>query len=136
MGFTPQNPNTFEPVANVTLTTDDSKVATSTIQKNVITPEEYMIQDFIEVPSASLRQLSEILNEAEGIKRPKSEILLGVSTCCIGGVLSALCSKIELNSTLGIIMYIVLPIIAVGTLVAYFLIEITNLAILKIWLNK
>lgn len=120
MDFTPENQNTFESVANVTLVTEDSPKSISTITKSVITPKEYLTEEFIEVRSESLIQIYEILNETQKSKWPAGEILLGISTCCIGGTISALCSSIELDTNLGITMYILLPVIAVGTFVSYF----------------
>ena len=120
MEFTPDNQNTFESVANITLVTEDSPKTISTITKSVITPKEYLTEEFIEVRSEALIQIYELLNDTEKSKWPTGEILLGISTCCIGGTISALCSSIALNTGLGIAMYILLPVMAVGTLVSYF----------------
>lgn len=113
----------FETVADLTLTPEQSQQATSTIIKSVITPKEYLIEEFIEIRKGSLDEIENILQEIQTEKWPLGEILLSIASLCIGSSISALCSNVKLDSSLGKLMYILLPIIGVSCLISYFFIR-------------
>jgi hypothetical protein len=58
----------------------------------------------------------------EEIRNPRftwGELLLGIATSCAGAIAGALTTDIKLDSLKGIGFYVVLPMVAVGTFVAY-----------------
>lgn len=54
---------------------------------------------------------------------PPAEILLGISTLSAGAALSAVISGVQLGSGLGFIFFVVLPMVAVGSGVAYWMLR-------------
>jgi len=76
--------------------------------------------DFIvQIRASVLRRNRTKLTRLRNLKFSYGEVLLGTSTLLLGASLSGLASKVELNSILGIIFYLIFPLISIGTAVAY-----------------
>lgn len=115
--FDPIDINSQEPVANITSTSLNE--VTTTLEYEVKIPEEYLNDFMIKIYASDLRKARKILEEAKKSRFPIHEILLGISTTCLGCFLGALCSNIALTSVLGKVVYIIIPMAAVGSFIAY-----------------
>lgn len=104
---------------------------TTNYQYDVKRPAEYQNDFIIEVKASQIRRIKEKIANVSESKYPIHEILLGVSSVSIGAFLSALISGVKLDSCLGIIMYLICPVIASGTGVAYFFTRYMNLTTIK-----
>lgn len=123
--------NTFEPidtttnctVADVSINDTNIGSATTTLTYSIRQPEEYVNDFMVSLRASEIRKVRKYCEDAKKSEFPWSEILLAISTTCIGCFLGALTSNIELNSLKGIIMYVVSLVIASGTFVAYLFIR-------------
>ncbi|NLC13252.1 MAG: hypothetical protein GX768_04320 [Chloroflexi bacterium] len=71
------------------------------------------------VRASVLKRCRERLKEVATQSFPFSELLLGISTLFAGAALSALVSGVNLGSWRGVLFFVILPMVAVGTGVAY-----------------
>jgi len=58
----------------------------------------------------------------EEVRNPRftwGELFFGIATSCAGAIAGALTADIQLDSPKGIVFYVILPMFAVGTFVAY-----------------
>ena len=65
----------------------------------------------------------------EKIENPRftwGELLLGIATLAAGAIAGALTTDIQLNSPKGIVFYVLLPMVAVGSFVAYLFCRTTS----------
>jgi hypothetical protein len=123
--------NTFEPidtttnftVANISIDNASIGSATTTLTYPIKQPEEYVNDFMISLRASEIRKVRKYCDDAKTGKFPWHELLLAISTTCIGCFLGALTSSVELNSLKGIIMYIVSAVIASGSFVAYLFIR-------------
>lgn len=105
-----------EPVADIVLTENENGIV-QTEQLPVI-PKINTKNDFVRPIKRS--DISKIYKELQNIKQNKikwDEISLGITTLGLGATLSALLSGLSLTDNLGILFYIVVPLISMGTLI-------------------
>jgi hypothetical protein len=82
----------------------------------------------IQVWASSLHRNRRRLQKIEERSFPWGEVLLSVSTFAAGAIASALTTSITLNSLSGIIFFVILPMVAVGSFVAYLFNRTTSLS--------
>lgn len=71
------------------------------------------------VRASILKQCRTRLQSIADERFPFAEILLGVSTLAAGGALSAIVSNVQIASWQGTLFFVLLPVVAVGSGVAY-----------------
>jgi hypothetical protein len=95
-------------------------------------PEEDINDFLIEVRASKLRNIRKKVSQLTNPKFPWYELLLGVSTTALGAFFSGLLSDITLDSSQGIIVFIICPLISVGAGVGYFFKRYVDLKIPKL----
>lgn len=110
--------NWTEPVANIS-TSNTPNDLVSTYEYEVKIPDEYRNDFIIQIKASDLRKARKVLLQAKGNRFPLSELLLGLSTTAFGCLFGALCSGVQLDTPLGVVMYCIVPVIAIGAFVAY-----------------
>ena len=71
------------------------------------------------VEASKLHKCRRKLQSITEVSFPIAEVLLGVATLCAGASLGALTTDIKLDSSKGMIFFILLPVVAVGCTVAF-----------------
>lgn len=117
--FVPIETASSLPVADATLSTN-SKIVTTNYEYPVKQAEEDKNDFIVEVKASKLRKVRSKLELLANERFPLYECLLGIASAFLGAFLSGLASDMVLNSSKGIIIFIVCPIVATGTGVAYF----------------
>lgn len=117
--FEPIDTTTNSTVASVSISDTDNEEVTTTQTYQIRQPEEYKNEFFVNLRSSDIRKVRNLCENAKISKYPYHELLLGISTTFLGGLLGGLASNIELTSLLGIILYIVSPVISTSSFVAY-----------------
>lgn len=105
-----------KPTADIKLKQDESGI-TQTESFPVI-PKNNDVNDFIR--PVKMSDLKKIFNQAKAIKTNEfqwDELAISISSLGFGGTLSALSSGVKLDSTLGIIFYILFPIVSFASAV-------------------
>lgn len=82
-------------------------------------PEEDFNDFQVGVRASLLKRCRERLRAVTKEPFPLPELLLGVSTLTIGATLSAVISGVSLNSWRGVLFFVTMPAVAVGSGVAY-----------------
>ena len=97
--FEPLDTTTNCTVANVTISDSTlSGNATTTLMYPIKQPEEYVNDFMINLRASDIRKVRKYCEDAKKSSFPWSELLLAISTTCIGCFLGALASNVELNS--------------------------------------
>jgi hypothetical protein len=86
-------------------------------------PEEERNDFGVEVRASILRKCRFRLSQFKDAKFPWTEVLLSIATTCIGAILSALVAGIQIVSPQGIVSYVILPCVAIGTFITSILIR-------------
>lgn len=115
--FEPIDTTTNSTVASVSISEGDEVTTTQTFE--IRQPEEYKNEFYVNLRSSDIRKVRDICGNAKKSNFPFHELSLGISTTLLGGFLGALASGIELYSFLGIILYIICPVIGSSTFIAY-----------------
>lgn len=89
---------------------------------------DYMVP----IKISSLRRFKQKLEQIKDSKFQLDELFLAVSTLLLGSSISALASKVSIDTTLGIWLLVVFPIIGFSSLVATIMLKIMNHRIKKI----
>lgn len=82
-------------------------------------PEEDFNDFQVGVRASLLKRCRGRLQTVATQRFPLSELLLGVATLTAGAALSAVISRVQLGSWRGVVFFVILPMIAVGSGVAY-----------------
>ena len=126
--------NMFEPIDTTSnCTVADIKIKNTSMNTPVAVmtyvikqPDEYAKDFIVGLRASEIRKVRKCCEEAKKNKFPWCEILLAISTSCVGCSLGAFASSVALNSLKGVFMYIISLIIATGTFVAYLFMRKTS----------
>lgn len=86
-------------------------------------PEEEINEFLVQVRGSVLRRVRRKLGGLIHTRFPWPEFLLGLSTLSAGGALGAVASGVVWNTCEAVIFYLILPVLAVGSGVAYVLLR-------------
>lgn len=128
--FIPEETISSLPVADITIA-QDKEVMTTNYQYPVKRPAEYQNEFMVLVKASNLQKVREVLLQAKSVKFPIHEVLLGISSISIGATLGALSAGIKLDTFLGKLMYVLCPLITVGSFVSYVFTRRDNLKSVK-----
>lgn len=110
--FQPPEPNAnFQPTADIVLVQDENRIVQT--ESYPVIPKANVKSDFAR--PVLMSDILEIEGEAEKLSKGKvqwDEIGIGVATMGFGATLSAITSNVKLDSNIGILFYIVIPIIS------------------------
>jgi len=113
------------PVADISLTQDESGIIQT--ESIPVIPKNKDINDFARpIKMSDLRKISSKISHFKKNRIHWDEIALGISTLGFGGTISALLSKIKIDDPLGILFYIVLPIISFSLIVFLIMFKILH----------
>jgi len=120
---------TFEPkrttksltVAEVKLTNNKtgSTGHTTTHTYPVVQPQEYNDEVMVNIKASDIRRVRNLCVEVKDYQFPWHELFLGIATILFGGLFGALATGVNLDSGLGIVFYIICPIIGTACFVSY-----------------
>lgn len=117
--FIPKESTISLPIADITIK-KNNEVVTTNYEYAVKRPKEYENDFMVEVKASYLRKARSILEPSTHKRKfPIHEVLLFFASTALGSSLGAIISGIEIDSILGILMYVICPIITVGTFVSY-----------------
>ncbi|CEN21232.1 hypothetical protein [Paraclostridium sordellii] len=117
--FEPIDTTTNSTVANVSIEDSTISDAKTTLTYPIKQPDEYVNDFMVSLRASEIRKVRKYCDDAKKSKFPLHELLLAISTTCIGCFLGAVASNVDLASLKGIIMYFVSSIVASSTFVAY-----------------
>lgn len=86
-------------------------------------PEEELNEFLIKVRASILLRARRKLSTLLTVKFPWPEALLGLSTLCIGSTLGAVASDVPWNCSKAPFFYLLLPVVSIGSGVAYALLR-------------
>lgn len=108
------------PIADISAPHDGGKVSTTTRDFTVKIPQKDADAVLLEVNASDLTHIRDkATSYLEEQRFLPAELLLGLGCISIGATLSALLSRVPLDSTNGVTFYIVAPVVAVGSIVKY-----------------
>lgn len=82
-------------------------------------PEEDFNDFQVGVRASLLKRCRARLRSISGDRFPLPEVLLGIATLTAGATFSAVISGVQLDSWRGVVFFVILPMVAVGSGVAY-----------------
>ena len=124
--FEPEITTSSLPVADITIQ-QYHDVETVDYQYPIKRPKEYEGDFMMPVRASDLNKARTILSNSKIVKFPIHEVLLGIPSVGLGATIGAFTSGTKLNTLLGSIMYLICPLITVGTFVAYVFIRRENM---------
>ena len=111
-GFQPPEPNAnFQPTADIALVQDENGIVQR--ESYPVIPKANMQSDFAR--PVLMSDILQIKREAKNLSKGKiqwDEIGIGIATMGFGATLSAIASNVKLDTDLGILFYIIIPIIS------------------------
>jgi hypothetical protein len=96
------------------------RIATTTRTYPVRLPEKDKNDFLVQVWASTLHRCRHKLLKVKQSRFPYGEVLLAVSTLFLGSILGAWQAGIKMTDSSGIFFYVLSPVVAVGTVVAYF----------------
>lgn len=116
----PPDPNVENlPSADVTFSEEKEQVKT-TVSHPVLIPKEYIEDSMIQIRSSSLKRWTSKIKKVENSKINYSDLFLSLGMVGAGAIISALLADIKIDSTLGIIFYVVVPVVSAICLAIFY----------------